>query len=115
MWNPGGWMVDNPGQFSTARASRHKSIGPRGPAELFSRPVDPVTDRIEAVRERVHAAAARSGRTPGAVTIVAVTKTFPAGMVRRIVAAGIADIGENRVQEMIAKSAEVEAPCVAAG
>jgi len=111
MWNPGGWMVDNPGQFSTARASRHKSIGPRAPAELFSRPVDPVADRIEAVRERVHAAVARSGRNPGAVTIVAVTKTFPAEMVRRIVAAGIADIGENRVQEMLAKSAEVEAPC----
>jgi len=73
--------------------------------------MDPVAGRIEAVRERVHAAAERSGRAPGAVTIIAVTKTFPASMVQRIMAAGITDIGENRVQEMLAKSAEVDATC----
>jgi PLP dependent protein len=73
--------------------------------------MDPVAGRIEAVRERVHAAAERSGRVPGAVTIIAVTKTFPASMVQRIMAAGITDIGENRVQEMLAKSAEVDATC----
>lgn len=73
--------------------------------------MDPVADRIEAVRERVHAAAERSGRAAGDVTIIAITKTFPATMVQRIMAAGIADIGENRVQEMLAKSAEVDATC----
>src|SRR5262245_22730581 len=111
MWNGGGWLVDNPGQFSTAHTHTHKWIGSRGLAALFSRPVDAVASRVEAIRARVHAAAARSSRAPGDVTIVAITKTFPAEMVRRIVAAGIADIGENRVQEMLAKATEVDAPC----
>jgi pyridoxal phosphate enzyme (YggS family) len=72
--------------------------------------MDAVASRIEAVRERVSAALERSGRAQDRVTIVAVTKTFPADMVRRILAAGIHDIGENRVQEMVAKAAEVNAP-----
>jgi len=42
---------------------------------------------------------------------VAVTKTFPADTIRRVIAGGILDIGENRVQEMVAKAAEVDAPC----
>jgi PLP dependent protein len=73
--------------------------------------MDPVLTRVEAVRGRVEEAARRSGRDPGSVTVVAVTKTFPAEMVRRVIAAGIVDIGENRVQELVAKAAEVEEPC----
>lgn len=73
--------------------------------------MDPIASRIEAVRERVSAALQRSARQPGAVTLVAVTKTFGADMVRRVIAAGVLDIGENRVQEMVAKAAEVDAPC----
>lgn len=73
--------------------------------------MDPVLARVETLRERVRAAEKRSGRVPGAVTIVAVTKTFPVEMVRRVMAAGIHDIGENRVQEMLAKSAELDQPC----
>lgn len=103
--------MDNLRVFSTPFEAPHKSIGSRGHAALFSRPVDPVVARIETVRERVRAAAGRSGRTADDVTLIAVTKTFPVDMVRRIIAAGIADIGENRVQEMLAKSAEVDVPC----
>ena len=42
---------------------------------------------------------------------MAVTKTFAADMVRRVIAGGILDIGENRVQEMVAKAAAIDVPC----
>jgi pyridoxal phosphate enzyme (YggS family) len=52
-----------------------------------------------AVEGRIAAACARSGRSRGDVTLVAVTKTFPAEAATYAIAAGITDIGENRVQE----------------
>jgi pyridoxal phosphate enzyme (YggS family) len=73
--------------------------------------VDPIFPRVEAVRSRVTEAVKKSGRDPGVVTIVAVTKTFPVEVVRRVIAAGIEDIGENRVQEMVTKAAGVSEPC----
>jgi len=73
--------------------------------------VDPIVARVEAVRSRVSEAAKKSGRDPGAVTIVAVTKTFPVEVVRRVIAAGIQDIGENRVQELVTKAGAVSEPC----
>jgi pyridoxal phosphate enzyme (YggS family) len=73
--------------------------------------MEALVDRIQDVRERVAAALRRARRDSETVTIVAVTKTVPADMVRRVIAAGITDIGENRVQEMVAKAAEVDAPC----
>src|SRR5258708_33270120 len=51
------------------------------------------------VEQRIAAACARSGRPRGDVILVAVTKTFPAEAVTSAIAAGITDIGENRVQE----------------
>jgi pyridoxal phosphate enzyme (YggS family) len=67
-----------------------------------------IGDNIQRVRERVAAAAARAGRDAADVTLVAVTKTFGAETVNEIVREGIADIGENRVQEMLAKMERVE-------
>ena len=61
----------------------------------------------DAVLERIAAAATRAGRDPGAVTLVAVSKTVPADRVRAAVAAGLDVLGENRVQE-----AEEKAPSV---
>ncbi len=52
-----------------------------------------------AVEKRVAAACTRAGRNPSEVTIVAVTKTFPAEVVTAGIAAGAREIGENRVQE----------------
>ncbi len=52
-----------------------------------------------AVRKRIAAACGRSGRNAGEVTLVAVTKTFPAQAVTAAIAAGAREIGENRVQE----------------
>jgi PLP dependent protein len=61
-----------------------------------------VADNVRRVRDRIDAALARAGRS-GAVTIVAVTKTHGPEAVRAAVAAGLADCGENRVQELEAK------------
>jgi pyridoxal phosphate enzyme (YggS family) len=68
-----------------------------------------IAQRAEAVRRAISAALGRAG-TPGReVTIVAVTKTWPAAVVDAVAAAGIADIGESRVQEAAAKAPEVRA------
>ena len=61
--------------------------------------------RIADVRERIANAAARSGRTPSSITLLAVSKTFGADAVREAAAAGQIDFGENRVQEAQAKRA----------
>jgi hypothetical protein len=55
--------------------------------------------RLDEVRRRIAAAAARAGRDPGSVVLVGVAKTVPAARVRDAVAEGLADLGENRVQE----------------
>jgi len=60
---------------------------------------------VASVRSRIAAAAARAGRRPEDVRIVAVTKGHPLERAREAVAAGLADLGENRVQEALAKQA----------
>ncbi len=59
--------------------------------------------RLAAVRTRIAAAAARAGRDPAEVRIVAVTKGHPLAVAREARAAGLEDLGENRVQEALAK------------
>lgn len=59
------------------------------------------------VRARVAEACRRAGRDPSEVTIIAVTKTFPAADAVRLARLGVTDIGENRDQEAAPKFAEV--------
>jgi len=66
-----------------------------------------VAANLAAVRARIAAAAARAGRSPDDVTLIAVAKTKPAALVQAAVAAGVRDIGENYVQEGLAKRAAV--------
>jgi pyridoxal phosphate enzyme (YggS family) len=66
-------------------------------------PVTTVAQRLALVQERVARAAERAGRSPAEVTIVAVSKLFPTQAIEEAAAAGIAHIGENRVQEAAAK------------
>lgn len=66
-----------------------------------------VASRLDGIRGRIAVACERSGRSPEEVTLIAVTKGFPAQAVRDAVAAGITDIGENRVQEAQAKRPEL--------
>ena len=60
---------------------------------------------LASVRSRIAAAARRAGRRPDDVGIVAVTKGHPIERAREAAAAGLADLGENRVQEALAKQA----------
>ncbi|TME07516.1 MAG: YggS family pyridoxal phosphate enzyme, partial [Chloroflexi bacterium] len=60
-------------------------------------------ENLAAVRERI----ARTGRNPDEITIVAVTKGFGAEVCRQAVEAGLTNLGENRVQEALAKMGEV--------
>ena len=66
-------------------------------------PATTIAERIALVRERIARAAERAGRSPAEVTIVAVSKSFPAQAIEEAAAAGIAHVGENRVQEAAAK------------
>jgi hypothetical protein len=61
-----------------------------------------LVDRLAAVRETIDRSLTRAGRHH-AVTIVAVTKTHPPDAVREALAAGLHDVGENRVQEALEK------------
>lgn len=58
---------------------------------------------VAAVRARIAAAAARACRSADEVSIVAVTKGHPLERAREAAAAGLLDLGENRVQEALAK------------
>ena len=57
----------------------------------------------QAVVERIERATAEAGRAPGTVRLLAVSKTFPAELVRAVHAAGQRAFGENHVQEGVAK------------
>lgn len=56
------------------------------------------------VRRRIAAAAERAGRDPGRVRLVAVTKGQELSDIRTVLSAGVADLGENRVQELVRKA-----------
>lgn len=64
---------------------------------------------IGAVRSRIAAAAIRSGRNPEAVRLVAVCKGRSVDAIRAALAAGITDLGENRVEEAVPKMAALAA------
>jgi pyridoxal phosphate enzyme (YggS family) len=60
-------------------------------------------ERLTAIRERIATAAARAGRSPEEVTLVAVSKTFPVEAIREAAAAGLRIFGESRAQEALPK------------
>jgi pyridoxal phosphate enzyme (YggS family) len=66
---------------------------------------------LAAVRARIATASEAAGRSPAEVTLIAVTKTFPASDVMLLHQLGISDIGENKDQEAAPKVAA----CAAAG
>jgi PLP dependent protein len=63
--------------------------------------------RLESVRERMARAAEAAHRDPGEILLLAVTKVFPAAVIREGYALGLRDFGENYVQEFEAKAPEV--------
>lgn len=68
---------------------------------------DEIRANLAALEARISAACARAGRKRSDVTLVAVTKTFPASDVELAIAAGVGDVGENKVQEARDKKDDV--------
>ncbi len=62
-----------------------------------------IRENLERIRERVERAAGRAGRRAEEITLVAVSKTFPADVIRDAFDAGLRHFGENRVQEWESK------------
>ncbi len=63
-----------------------------------------IAENVAQVRERIRLAASSAGRDPGAITLMGVSKTFPAEAIREVYDAGIRVFGENRVQEFASKA-----------
>ena len=68
---------------------------------------DELRSGLAAVRDRIAAAVDRAGRDPADLTLVVVTKTYPAADVRLLAELGVRDVGESRDQEASAKVAEL--------
>lgn len=70
---------------------------------------DQLAASLAEVRERIERACAAAGRPAESVTLVAVTKTYPASDVVLLAGLGVTDVGENRDQEAAPKAAAVRA------
>ncbi|MBO8136652.1 MAG: YggS family pyridoxal phosphate-dependent enzyme [Desulfotomaculum sp.] len=66
-----------------------------------------VAANLKSVIERIRKAELRSGRNPGSVKLVAVTKKVPVESITKVINEGISDLGENRVQELIKKQEQL--------
>ncbi|UOG92434.1 MAG: YggS family pyridoxal phosphate-dependent enzyme [Candidatus Thiothrix sulfatifontis] len=66
-----------------------------------------IRDNIQTIGERIHAAEQRFGRKPGSVQLLAVSKKHSSASIREAIDAGQTRFGENYVQEMVEKAAEL--------
>jgi len=66
-------------------------------------------DRLAKIQGEIAAACRLAGRDPASVTLLPVTKTHPAEAADYVARAGLAAVGENRVQEAVAKRAQTTA------
>lgn len=69
-----------------------------------------VVDNLNRIQERIALAAEKSGRLADAVTLVTVSKTWPADIVQEVVDAGAVVLGENRIQEAQDKVGQITGP-----
>jgi pyridoxal phosphate enzyme (YggS family) len=68
---------------------------------------DELRQKLEIVRARIANATAKAGRDPSSITLIAVTKVFPASAIRDAYEIGLRDFGENYVQEFEGKAPQV--------
>ena len=66
-----------------------------------------IADRLLDVREKIAAACAKSKRHPSEVVLVAVTKYAGPEQIREILKLGVGDLGENRVQQLVQRAAQI--------
>jgi pyridoxal phosphate enzyme (YggS family) len=69
-----------------------------------------IAARLQAVNQRIEAAARAAGRQPGDVGLVAVSKTFPPSAIAEAHAAGQRAFGENYLQEALEKMRDLASP-----
>lgn len=69
--------------------------------------VTAIRERLDIVRDRIEQACQRAGRGSQSVTLIAVTKTFPATVILAAIEAGLRDFGENKVQELVNKASAI--------
>ena len=70
---------------------------------------DELAQRLTAVRGSVLQACSQAGRDPAEVTLVAVSKTWPISDIEALAELGVRDFGENRAEELAAKTAALSA------
>lgn len=87
---------------------KEAAVSPADIARFGSSPAQTVAHNLAAVRARIAAACARSGRSVSDVRLVTVTKTVPAHILRLAHAAGLSDVGENKLQEARDKHAALD-------
>lgn len=80
---------------------------------ITTAPATTFAERLAAVEARIARAAERSGRDRAAITLIAVSKGQPAAAIETAFAHGLRHFGENRVQEGLAKRAELPAAVLA--
>lgn len=66
-----------------------------------------IKENLSAVEQNIQAACNRAGRLREEVTLIAVSKTKPVAMIEEVMAEGILDFGENKVQELTSKYEEL--------
>lgn len=66
-----------------------------------------IAARVKQINDEIAAACARAGRSAAEITLVAVSKTVEAARIRAALSAGVQVLGENRVQEALAKMPEL--------
>jgi pyridoxal phosphate enzyme (YggS family) len=88
-------------------AAAFQAQGKGSPRRNTGSDVSGVKERIQRVRDRIARAAVRAGRDPASVTLIGAAKTVDVARVREAVAAGLTDVGENRVQEALPKIAAI--------
>jgi pyridoxal phosphate enzyme (YggS family) len=66
-----------------------------------------ISTNLQAVKRRINVACSVTGRNPNSISLLAVSKTFPAAALREAHADGQRSFGENYVQEALAKQAEL--------
>lgn len=71
-------------------------------------PPGTIAENVQRVQERIAGAALRSGRRAEETTLIAVSKTHPAEVIREAYQAGLRHFGENRVQEWEQKSRSLQ-------
>ncbi len=67
-----------------------------------------ISDNVQKIKQKIREVCLKTGRNPEEVTIVAVTKTVPVERIIEVINAGIYDIGENKVQELLEKRKLIE-------